>query len=208
MIGDSHGSHNQSARGGRADRKGGADIDRRKQDRGGRSGNAQLAGAGCSCRVAVWCASWLGSGSRRGGSHRAGSRCRARCRNRARDCAVSDALLLDTHIALWLDSGDDRLRGETRTLIDGCWRSGGAVLLSAVTVWEIALLVDSARMTLDLPVEGWVARFAACPGVETIPLSHTAAARAYRPAPARASRPGRSPADCHGNRTRLSAGYL
>lgn len=93
---------------------------------------------------------------------------------------MSDALLLDTHIALWLDSGDDRLRGETRTLIDGCWRSGGAVLLSAVTVWEIALLVDSARMTLDLPVEGWVARFAACPGVETIPLSHTAAARAYR----------------------------
>jgi PIN domain nuclease of toxin-antitoxin system len=46
---------------------------------------------------------------------------------------VTDALLLDTHIALWLDSGDKRLRGPTQALIDGCWQNGGTVLLSAVT---------------------------------------------------------------------------
>jgi PIN domain nuclease of toxin-antitoxin system len=93
---------------------------------------------------------------------------------------VSDALLLDTHIVLWLDSGDKRLRPETRDSIDGCWKNGGVVLLSAVTVWEIALLVDTERIALDLSVEDWVARFVARPGVETVPLSHTAAARAYR----------------------------
>ena len=93
---------------------------------------------------------------------------------------MSDALLLDTHIALWLDSGDVRLRHETRALIDGCWKSGNAILLSAVTVWEIALLVDTERIALDLPVEDWVVRFAARPGVEVVPLSYVAAARAYR----------------------------
>ena len=30
---------------------------------------------------------------------------------------MTDGLLLDTHIVLWLDSGDDRLRESTRALI-------------------------------------------------------------------------------------------
>jgi PIN domain nuclease of toxin-antitoxin system len=93
---------------------------------------------------------------------------------------VTDALLLDTHVALWLDSGDDRLRTSTRTLIDGCWRTGGTILMSAVTAWEIALLVDTGRIVLDLPVEGWIERFLGRPGVEAVPLSHGAASRTYQ----------------------------
>jgi PIN domain nuclease of toxin-antitoxin system len=72
---------------------------------------------------------------------------------------MTDRLLLDTHIALWLDSGDDRLRPSTRGLVDGCWRDGGTIFLSAVTAWEIALLVDTGRIDLDLPVEAWIERF-------------------------------------------------
>lgn len=93
---------------------------------------------------------------------------------------MSDALLLDTHISLWLDSGDERLRPSTRTLIDGCWQNGGTVLLSAVTAWEIALLVDTGRIELDLPVEAWIARFIERPGVGAVPLTHDAASRSYR----------------------------
>ena len=43
-------------------------------------------------------------------------------RRRARDRTVTEAILLDTHIALWLDSGDERLRPSTRAPIDGCRR--------------------------------------------------------------------------------------
>ena len=93
---------------------------------------------------------------------------------------MTDSLLLDTHIALWLDSGDARLRGSTRALIDGCWRSGGTIFLSAVTAWEVALLVDTARIDLDLPVEAWIGRFLDSPGLEAVPLSLDAASRAYR----------------------------
>jgi PIN domain nuclease of toxin-antitoxin system len=64
---------------------------------------------------------------------------------------VINRLLLDTHVALWLDSGDDRLRAATRALIDGCWQNGGTIFLSAVTAWEIALLVDTGRIDLDVP---------------------------------------------------------
>jgi len=92
---------------------------------------------------------------------------------------MTDRLLLDTHIALWLDSGDDRLLSSTRRLVDGCWRDGGAILLSAVSAWEIALLVDLGRIGLDLPVAAWIDRFLRRPGVEPAPLSHRAASRSY-----------------------------
>ena len=93
---------------------------------------------------------------------------------------MTEALLLDTHIALWLDSGNDRLRPSTHALIDDCWKSGGTIFLSPVTAWEIALLVDTGRIELDVPVDAWVQRFLDRPGIESAPLEHRAAARSYQ----------------------------
>lgn len=93
---------------------------------------------------------------------------------------MSEALLLDTHIALWLDAGDERLLPTTRALIDSCWQAGGTIALSAVTAWEIALLVDTGRVVLDTPLDDWLARFLMRPGIIAVPLGYTAAARAYR----------------------------
>jgi PIN domain nuclease of toxin-antitoxin system len=93
---------------------------------------------------------------------------------------VTDSLLLDTHIALWLDSGSDRLRPSTRALIDDCWQNGGTIFLSAITAWEIALLVDTGRIDLDIPVDAWVERFLDRPGIEGAPLAHRAASRSYQ----------------------------
>ncbi|MGA8613445.1 MAG: type II toxin-antitoxin system VapC family toxin [Xanthobacteraceae bacterium] len=93
---------------------------------------------------------------------------------------MTDRLLLDTHIALWLDSGNDRLRASTRALIDDCWQNGGAILLSAITAWEIALLVDTGRIDLDVPVATWIERFLDRPGIEAVPLGHQAASRSYQ----------------------------
>jgi len=90
-----------------------------------------------------------------------------------------DALLLDTHIALWLDCGDDRLHSSTRLLIDRCWQSGGTIYLSAVTAWEIALLVDTRRIELDIPIEAWITRFLERSGIEPVPLGRRSASRSY-----------------------------
>jgi PIN domain nuclease of toxin-antitoxin system len=89
-------------------------------------------------------------------------------------------LLLDTHIALWLDSGDDRLRPSTRVLVDECWRSGGTIYLSSVSAWEIALLVHTGRIDLDIPIEAWIERFLNRPGIVGAPLGHYAASRSYQ----------------------------
>ena len=104
---------------------------------------------------------------------------------------MTDAVLLDTHIALWLDSGSERLRPSTRAFIDGHWRNGGTVFLSAVTVWEIALLIDIGWIEVDSAVEEWIERFLDRLGIEPVPLGHRAACWAYT----RHGLPHRDPAD-------------
>jgi PIN domain nuclease of toxin-antitoxin system len=93
---------------------------------------------------------------------------------------VTERLLLDTHIALWLDNGDERLAASTRQQIDKIWQDGGTICLSAVSIWEIALLVDTGRIDLDAAVGIWVDRFLDRPGIEAVPLEHRAAARSYQ----------------------------
>lgn len=87
-------------------------------------------------------------------------------------------LLLDTHIALWLDSGNERLDASRRA-IEAAWQGGGRLFLSAIGVWEIAILVDKGLVELDLPVTGWVDRFLGTPGLVALSLDHKAATLAY-----------------------------
>ncbi len=92
---------------------------------------------------------------------------------------MNPPLLLDTHIVLWLDSGDHRLRPSTRNLIEETWRLGGNLQISAVSGWEIACLFDRGHIELDLAPEQWLSRFAARPGIAMLPLECQIAARAY-----------------------------
>ncbi|HEV2363955.1 MAG TPA: type II toxin-antitoxin system VapC family toxin [Caulobacteraceae bacterium] len=92
---------------------------------------------------------------------------------------MSSSLLLDTHIVLWLDSGSERLHAETRALIDRCWLDEGEIFFSAVSAWEMAMLVDAERITLDTPLPTWIGRFLSRPGMSALPLAWSDAARAY-----------------------------
>lgn len=92
---------------------------------------------------------------------------------------MTTELLLDTHIALWLESGDARLRPETIRRIETCWRAGGTLLLSAVSVWEIAQLIFSGRIELNRPMAEWLEQFLGQPGKRCVPLGHRAAMGAY-----------------------------
>ena len=64
----------------------------------------------------------------------------------------AESLLLDTHTLLWWQAGSDRLSGRARRLIDGAPR----LFLSAISVWELATLVDQGTIALDRPTQIWV----------------------------------------------------
>jgi PIN domain nuclease of toxin-antitoxin system len=63
-------------------------------------------------------------------------------------------MLLDTHVLIWLDSGDSRLGVEAREAIEEA-HEAGELAVSAISFWETAMLIERGRLKLDLPVHAW-----------------------------------------------------
>lgn len=78
-------------------------------------------------------------------------------------------LLLDTHVLVWLMAADPRLGTAARQAID---RAAGRQQLwvSAITPWEIAMLVAKMRLTLDRDVMAWIDTALAQPGIRLAAL--------------------------------------
>lgn len=62
--------------------------------------------------------------------------------------------LLDTHVFLWLRSGDARLGNLALREIDRAWQVG-EVAVSAITFWEVALLRQTRRIAFSGDVSLW-----------------------------------------------------
>jgi PIN domain nuclease of toxin-antitoxin system len=63
-------------------------------------------------------------------------------------------ILLDTHALLWLDR-DDPCLGSTADRMAERALADGALAASAITFWEIALLLSKARLGLAKPIGQW-----------------------------------------------------
>jgi PIN domain nuclease of toxin-antitoxin system len=63
-------------------------------------------------------------------------------------------ILLDTHVLLWLDQNSDRLGERTREVITSELKDG-AVAVSAITFWEVAMLVAKGRISTALDLARW-----------------------------------------------------
>ena len=73
-------------------------------------------------------------------------------------------LLLDTHVLVWLIEGNERLAPAIRVEIDEA-ASHHELFVSAITPWEIALLVSKSRLTLKSDVQRWIDTALSLPGV-------------------------------------------
>lgn len=63
-------------------------------------------------------------------------------------------ILLDTHVLLWLTTGDHRLGKRALTAIDRAWQADH-VGVSAVSFWEVAMLREKGRVALTEDVSLW-----------------------------------------------------
>jgi PIN domain nuclease of toxin-antitoxin system len=96
-------------------------------------------------------------------------------------------ILLDTHALIWwVDGTGERLSARARELVEqelaGVQRgeTQAGLLLSAISCWEIAMLVNRGRLALSLEVERWLALVAAIPAVRLLPLEPGVAVAATR----------------------------
>jgi PIN domain nuclease of toxin-antitoxin system len=78
-------------------------------------------------------------------------------------------LLLDTHTLIWSVEGGPRLGRRVKAILNEGAQEG-RIAVSAITPWEIALLVAKNRLQLGSDVMQWVRDSLATPGVQFVPL--------------------------------------
>jgi PIN domain nuclease of toxin-antitoxin system len=85
-------------------------------------------------------------------------------------------IVLDTHCWLWWASDPERLSARASATVDQAV-ADGAVYISSISTWEIAMLVSVGRLELTMEVADWVAKFEALPFVRFVPVDNHVAIR-------------------------------
>lgn len=83
---------------------------------------------------------------------------------------TSPPLLLDTHTAIWLTE-EQPIASTALEAINAAYQTGGMLLVSPITAWEVGLLVSRNRISLVAKPERWFQRLLAIPGVRLADLS-------------------------------------
>jgi PIN domain nuclease of toxin-antitoxin system len=77
--------------------------------------------------------------------------------------------LVDTHVWLWMQSSPDRLREETRAIVQDVRNS---VLFSAASAWEIAIKYRLGKLPLPEPPASYVPDRMRRSGTSPLPVDH------------------------------------
>lgn len=90
-------------------------------------------------------------------------------------------ILLDTHALLWWVDGDSQLSSRAKAAIEREQESDeGQILVSAISAWEIAMLVEKGRLTLTMGVDDWLDTVSEIDGVRFVPVDTAVGIQATR----------------------------
>lgn len=87
-------------------------------------------------------------------------------------------IVLDTHIWVWWVHGDERLTPTQLEFIQD--NEAGEVGISAISLWEIAILVENGKLELPVFLEKWFTQALSYPGVQIIELTPAIVAESTR----------------------------
>jgi PIN domain nuclease of toxin-antitoxin system len=88
--------------------------------------------------------------------------------------------LLDTHVVVWWWTDDPALPEPFARALDGAVRAGDTVAVSAISLWEIAVLASRGRLRLAAAVDAFVEAIEQHPAVQVLPLSARVAVESTR----------------------------
>ncbi len=85
-------------------------------------------------------------------------------------------IVLDTHVWLWWISNPENLSSGAGQAIDQAITEKG-IVISSISTWEVALLVDKGRLKLSIDVRDWVRKTESLPFVRFMPVDNTISLR-------------------------------
>jgi len=76
---------------------------------------------------------------------------------------------MDTQVLLWFTEGDMRLGKQARLLVSEEWKAE-QLGISAMSLWEIGMLLDKCRISLSLPLSVYVRRLVDAEKLKVVPI--------------------------------------
>lgn len=91
-----------------------------------------------------------------------------------------EPLLLDTHVWIWTVEGVRGRLSAAMVAETELGRETGRLLVSAISLWEVAMLESRGRITLGLPIARWIRTALHRSGVRLVPLGQEIAVDSTR----------------------------
>ncbi len=79
-------------------------------------------------------------------------------------------IVLDTHTLIWWVNQDEKLSSAAKEAIGGELVNGGQLLISAITAWEIAMLLEKGCLALTMDLDEWLATVSSIEQVLFVPI--------------------------------------
>jgi len=86
------------------------------------------------------------------------------------------SVLLDTHILIWWLIDPTRLTPPPWKMLRQLEQQGQPLAVSAISLWEAALLVQRGRIEVDAPLETWIGELETHPLLTVVPITARIAA--------------------------------
>ena len=85
-------------------------------------------------------------------------------------------IVIDTHVWLWWISNPENLAANAGEAIDKAVNDS-SIIISSISVWETALLVEKGRLKLSVDIIDWVRKSESLPFIRFVPVDNTIALR-------------------------------
>jgi PIN domain nuclease of toxin-antitoxin system len=83
-------------------------------------------------------------------------------------------IVLDTHAWVWFLSNPELLSKKAKRYVDAAVKEN-AIMISSISVWEVALLVARKRLILTLELSDWIAKSEMLPFFKFVPVDNSVA---------------------------------
>ena len=89
-------------------------------------------------------------------------------------------IVLDTHALVWWVNGDSELSRAAALAVERERKRQGEIVISSISTWEIAMLIQKERLVLSMDVETWLRTVAEVSGVRFVPVDNDVAVESTR----------------------------
>ena len=86
-------------------------------------------------------------------------------------------IVLDTHVLLWWASGEHTRLSAAAARAIASEQDGGRILVSSISAWELAMLVERGRVALSIDTEQWLALAANVESLQFVPVDNDIAVK-------------------------------